>query len=277
VDFASISRRSFIALAAAPGLLAAPATDARIEELTHSFEDFLYRTPYKFGGKEVDRVTVLNVRCRLATKSGKTATGAASMPLGNIWSFPATDVPYDTTLNAMKLLADRIGALTRSYPQYAHPLDINQTLEPEYLKAAADITRELHLPIAVPKLCTIVTASPFDAALHDAFGKLHNTNAFAASGKDFVRHDLSHYLNAEFKGEYLDRYIARKPAARVRMYHSVGASDPLAATDPHRPIADGLPETLEAWIHTAASPRSRSSSMAPTSSPIPTASPKSIA
>jgi L-alanine-DL-glutamate epimerase-like enolase superfamily enzyme len=148
----------------------------------------------------------------------------------------------------MKLLADRIGAITRGYSEYAHPLDINHTLEPEYLKAAADLTRELHLPIPIPKLCTIVTASPFDAALHDAFGKLHNTNAFAASGKDFVRQDLSHYLNAEFKGEYLDRYIARKPAPRVRMYHSVGASDPLAATDPRTPIGDGLPETLEDWI-----------------------------
>ncbi|MCU1327384.1 MAG: hypothetical protein JWN34_2754 [Bryobacterales bacterium] len=248
VNFATLPRRAFFALAAAPAILAAPGTNARIEELTHSFEDFLYRAPYKFGGKEVDRVTVLNVRCRLAAQSGKTAEGAASMPLGNIWSFPATDLPYDTTLSAMKLLADRIGAITLGYREYSHPLDINHTLEPEYLRAAADVTRALGLPVAVPKLCTIVTASPFDAALHDAFGKLHNVNAFAASGKDFVRHDLAHYLNAEFTGEYLDRYVARKTVARVRMYHSVGASDPLSAADPHQPIGDGLPETLEDWI-----------------------------
>ena len=46
-------------------LAAAPSTDARIEELRTSFEDYLYRAPYKFGGKEVDRVTLLNVHCRL--------------------------------------------------------------------------------------------------------------------------------------------------------------------------------------------------------------------
>ena len=67
-----------------------------------------------------------------------------------------------------------------------------------------------------------MTASPVDAALHDAFGKLHGRNSFTACGKDFVRYDLSHYLNREFRGEYLDQYISPKAAPRVRMYHSGG-------------------------------------------------------
>ena len=73
-----LSRRRFLSLSApaiaAPAVLAAaPATDARIDSLTISFEDFLYRAPYKFGGREVDRVTMLNVRCRVSTKAGKSA------------------------------------------------------------------------------------------------------------------------------------------------------------------------------------------------------------
>jgi hypothetical protein len=77
-------------------LAAAPATDARIEDLTIAFQDYRYRAPYMFGGREVDRVTLLNVRCRLSTKLGKSAEGAATMSLGNVWSFPAPGVPYDT-------------------------------------------------------------------------------------------------------------------------------------------------------------------------------------
>src|SRR6266852_1420521 len=114
-------------------LRGARSTDARIEELEISFEDFRYRAPYKFGGKEVDRVTLLNVHCRISTKGGKSATGFASMPLGNVWSFPAPDIPYETTLDAMKQLAHKIARITRGFPDYAHPLDINQALEPEYL------------------------------------------------------------------------------------------------------------------------------------------------
>lgn len=241
-----MKRRVFLAM---PALLAAaPSTDARIDELTIAFEDFRYRAPYKFGGKEVDRVTMLNVKCRVSTKGGKSASGAASMSMGNVWSFPAPNVAYDVTLAAMKALAEKIAGITRAFTGYAHPLDVNHALEPEYVKAGVEVTRELKLPLPVPKLCVLVTASPVDAAIHDAFGKLHGRSSYAVCGKDFVRHDLAHYLNDEFRGEYLDQYIARKPVPRVRMYHSVGASDALDRSELKKPVGDGLPETLEEWI-----------------------------
>ncbi len=232
-----------------PAFLAAgPATDARIEDVRIAFEDFLYRAPYKFGGQEVDRVTLLNVHCRLRSRPGKTAEGFAAMSLGNVWSFPAPDLPYHTTLAAMKNLAGKIADLTTIFTDCAHPLDVNHALEPEYLKAAAETTRELALPHPIPKLCTLVTASPVDAALHDAFGRLHGRNSFLVCGRDFVRHDLAHYLGPDFRGESLDPYILRTPTPRIRMYHSVGASDALDRRRNQTPLHDGLPETLAAWI-----------------------------
>jgi L-alanine-DL-glutamate epimerase-like enolase superfamily enzyme len=242
----NVSRREFLAM---PAFLAGGlSTDARIDSVETSFEDYLYRAPYKFGGKEVDRVTLLQVRCRLSLKSGKSAAGFAAMPLGNVWSFPVADIPYDTTLAAMKALAGKVAALTRGFREYAHPLDMNQALRPEYLKAAAEVEREMRLPRPVPKLCTLVTASPFDAALHDAFGRLHGRSSFTVCGKEWVRYDLGRYLNADFRGEYLDQYVLAKPTPRIRLYHSVGASDPLTAAEVKKPIGDGLPETLEDWI-----------------------------
>jgi L-alanine-DL-glutamate epimerase-like enolase superfamily enzyme len=242
----TLRRREFLA---APMLLrAASSTDVRIDDLRADFEDYRYRTPYKFGGKEVDRVTLLTVRCRVSSKSGKSATGLAAMPLGNVWSFPAADIPYDTTLAAMKSLAAKVVKITRGFPGYAHPLDVNKALEPEYLKAADETSREMQLPRAIPKLCTLVTASPVDAALHDAFGRLHGRNSFAVCGKDFVKYDLAHYLNSDFRGEYLDQYVLKQPTSRIRLFHSVGASDPLTASDVKKSIRDGLPETLSEWI-----------------------------
>jgi L-alanine-DL-glutamate epimerase-like enolase superfamily enzyme len=242
----SVSRREFLAM---PAFLAGPlSTDARIDSVEAGFEDYLYRAPYKFGGKEVDRVTLLNVRCRMSLKSGKSAGGFAAMPLGNVWSFPAPDIPYDTTLAAMKSLAGKIAALTRDFREYAHPLDMNQALAPEYWKAAGAVEREMRLPRPVPKLCTLVTASPFDAALHDAFGRLHGRNSFTICGKEWVRYDLGHYLNSDFRGEYLNQHILEKRTPRIRLYHSVGASDPLTTAEVKKPIHDGLPETLEDWI-----------------------------
>jgi hypothetical protein len=116
-----MSRRQLLK---APALLIGRGTDARIEDLSIDFKDFTYRAPYKFGGREVDRVTILNVHCRLRSQSGKSAEGFASMPLGNVWSFPAPGVPYETTLDAMKSLAQRIVPITKSFTQFAHPLDM---------------------------------------------------------------------------------------------------------------------------------------------------------
>src|SRR5690349_18011337 len=220
-----MTRRQFFG---APALLmTALGTDARIEEVSIGFEDLRYRAPYKFGGREVYRVTMLNVHCLLRLKSGRSEQGYGAMPLGNVWSFPAPGVPYETTLGAMKQLAGRIARITQGFTEFAHPLDMNTVLEPEYLKAAAETSRALRLPQPIPKLCALVTASPFDAAIHDAFGKLHGRGSFSVCGKEFVRQDLAHYLNNDFRGEYLDQYIGQIPVKKIRMYHSVGASDPL--------------------------------------------------
>ena len=86
-------------------------------------------------------------------------------------------------------------------------------------------------------------ASPFDAALHDAFGKAHGKNCYHTYGPQFLKHDLAHYLGAEFTGETLDRYVQKTPKPRMPMYHLIGAVDPLTEADLKKRIGDGLPET----------------------------------
>jgi L-alanine-DL-glutamate epimerase-like enolase superfamily enzyme len=223
-------------------------TDIRIEDLTFNYEEFLYRAPYKFGGVPVDRATILNVNVTVRTRDGKAAKGFGSMPLGNVWSFPSRDMAYYRTLLAMKELAERIAEITSGYKEFGHPIDINAALEPEYLKAAAEISKAQTLFSPIPKLCTLVTASPFDAAIHDAFGKVHNRSSYQTYGRDLMPRDLSNYLNADFKGEYLDRYILPKPRPQIAMFHSVGGADAVLPSELKERINDGLPETLAEWI-----------------------------
>jgi len=229
-------------------LAAARDTDIRVDEVTYAFEDYLYRTPLKFGGTEVDRVTLLNVNTTVRTKAGKVAKGFGSMPLGNVWSFPSKTMRYDQTLQAMKELAKRIGPITSGYKEFGHPIDINVALEPLYLQAAEEVSKQLNLDAPIPKLCTLVTASPFDGAIHDAFGKLHNRSSYQTYGSDLMRFDLSHYVGDEFKGEYLDRYVLKEPKASMPLYHLVGAVDPIVESDIKKRVNDGLPETLPEWI-----------------------------
>ncbi len=249
----SVHRREFCQAAA--GLCAVPAivkashpAAIRIEEITHSYQDFRYRAPYKFGGFSVDRVTLLNVECIVGLPSGRSAKGYGSMTMGNNWSFPSRVMTYDQTLGAMKVLAEKINALTGKYREYGHPIDLNFALEPSYLAAATEVTRDLRLAEPIPKLCTLVTASPFDIAVHDAFGKIHGRNVYLTYGPDLLPNDISKYLGKDYKGQWLNQFLLTRPRPELPLYHSVGALDPLTASEVTHPIGDGLPEYLGEWI-----------------------------
>ena len=232
----------------AAAIVAPKPTDIRIDEIVHDYEDYVYRAPYKFGGRVVDRTTLLNVHCRVTTRNGQTAWGFASMPLGNMWAFPSAAMTYDTTLEAMKALASRIARLMGECSEIGHPLDIAHVLEPEFLKAAADVSAERQLVEPIPKLCALVVASPFDAALHDAFGKVHRRNVYDTYGPELMTQDVSRYLGADFQGVRLDRALLSKRQERIPVFHSVGGLDALETSDIETPVHDGLPETLDQWI-----------------------------
>lgn len=248
------TRRNWLktSLALVPAVAAwRAATDklVHIREVMYEFEDYRYRTPIKFGGQIVDRVTLLNVRCTVEDVAGRRrAEGFGSMPLGNVWSFPSRRLSYQQTLDAMKALAERIARCTREMDRPGHPIELNHQLEPAWREEAAVLSRELRLAEPIPILAVLVTASPFDAALHDGYGKLNRISAFQACGRHFLEHRLDRYLGADFKDESLDPYILPTPRERMPMYHLVGAVDPLEATDLEHRINDGLPETLPEWI-----------------------------
>jgi L-alanine-DL-glutamate epimerase-like enolase superfamily enzyme len=238
--------RTSNAASRAPGVIAPRPTDIRIVEVEHQFEDFKYRAPYQFGGRTVDSVRLLNVHCRVRTGDGREAWGFGSMTLGNAWAFPAAS--QEAGLGAMVALAGELRTLTAACDEAGHPIDLFRALEPQYLRAAATLSATRALPVPIPKLCTLVVASPFDAALHDAYGKAFGLTSYETYGRRFMTRDLSHDLGPAFKGEYLDRYVPAAPRPRMPVFHSVGASDPLEQSDVRTRIDDGLPNTLEEWI-----------------------------
>jgi L-alanine-DL-glutamate epimerase-like enolase superfamily enzyme len=224
-------------------------TDIRITGCRTSQQYFDYRTPIKFGGVAVSSVVILDVECEVVSRDGRVARGFGSMPLANTWSFPSRELSFDQTQNAMRVLAERLAGVFRGHGEWGHPVELGLELEEAFLKAAMEVGRELQLGQPIPKLCTLVCGSAFDAALHDAFGKMLGLNCYHTYSSEFVNRDLGTWLGSDFAGEYPDAYVLREPQPRMPLYHLVGALDPLDDAELTQPVADGLPETLPEWIH----------------------------
>ena len=223
-------------------------TDIKILDVKIDFEDYKYRAPYKFGGQIVDKVTLLNVYVIVENRSRNSSTGFGSITLGNVWGWPGKTLTYDETLKAMKIQAKKIASIIGRNKEYGHPVELVFNMEKSWIAAGVAAAAELRLPEEMPKLCALIAASAFDAAVHDAYGKVLNKNVYDCYSKKYMNQDISVYLDKRFKGEYLDKYTSRKPKATIPLYHSVGAVDPLTKSDLKNPVKDGLPEILSEWI-----------------------------
>ncbi|MGE0758817.1 MAG: enolase C-terminal domain-like protein [Pirellulaceae bacterium] len=223
-------------------------TDVALKQITWSQERIAYRTPIKFGGRVVTDAVVVDVRATVETRDGRRAEGLGSMPMGNAWAWPTSRCTGEQTLAAMLGFVDRLVRRLGSYQGVGHPLELTHDIAATHPDLSREVVQALELAEPLPRLAELVAASPVEAAIYDAYGKALGANAYNLLGQEYVNADLGHYLNADFAGEYLDRYTLRQPKARIPLYHLVGALDPLSSGDVQTPVGDGLPETLGEWI-----------------------------
>ena len=184
-------------------------TDIRLTEATVQTERIDYRTPIKFGGRVVTDAVMVNVGLEVETRDGRRGSGSGSMPMGNVWAWPSSQVDADATLAAMTRLAQHLVDVANDFNELGHPLEITHALEPAYSTCAQEVTQDL--PEGMPQLAQLVSASPLEAAIHDAYGKVHRQSAYNVLGEAWANQDLGKYLGDEFTGEYVDDYTLREP------------------------------------------------------------------
>jgi L-alanine-DL-glutamate epimerase-like enolase superfamily enzyme len=223
-------------------------TDIRITAVKTDSERIAYRAPIKFGGRVVTDAVIVNVFIEVETADGRRGTGLGSMPMGNVWAWPSNAISPAQSLEAMLAFVQEFSSVVGSFREFGHPLDITHDLAKSHATIAQSVQQRLRLPEPMPKLAELVAGSPFEAAIHDAYGKTLKANSYNLLGPEYVHHDLAHYLTPEFSGEYLDRYTLREPKPKMPLYHLVGALDPLVESDINQRLNDSLPETLGEWI-----------------------------
>ena len=215
-----------------------------LEELR--FESTPYRTPLKFGDAVVDRGTLLVVKLSLLD-GDRFATGVGAMVLGNAWSFP--QVPFNLSMAVMRELGQQIANHLPAQAPSSSVFELSHELEARTLDLARELSQTFAgLSVPIPKLCSLVVFSAFDIALFDAWGKLNHSNTFELLQQTPEAHDLSRWLDQDFRQFGLQQTLSAAPVASLPMFHLVGGLDPLSPTEVRNPVNDGLPEHLQAWI-----------------------------
>jgi len=226
-------------------------SDIRILKLEYYFRTDKFRVPLKFGSVIVEDSTSLIVKATVENKKGEVADGWGAMPIMDKWAFPDPSVSHEKKLEAMKEIGIRTCKMLEKTAgkEYAHPIDIMLGNRQGILRIAKKVDNDLKLEVPMPVLGVLVSASPIDAALHDAFGRVNKASSYEGYSRKYMKHDLSFYLGEEFRGRYISDYLRPSYSKELPIFHLVGALDKLTrdevdASDPK----DGLPVSLEEWI-----------------------------
>ncbi len=224
-------------------------SDIKIVNVQCSFNEEALRIPLKFGDGIVRTVTSCTVEIEVENGSGARARGFGNILLSDLWAFPDPSLTHEIKDKIMREISSGFGKVIENYPYRGHPLDIYMDLEEPLFKLAAEIGEKEGIQSKIPALVPIVCASPFDTALHDAFGKVNAICSYEGYSKEFMACDLSKYLGDRFKGQYISDFLLPHYSLSMPVFHLVGGTDPLTVYEKnYLSPQDGVPVSLDEWI-----------------------------
>jgi L-alanine-DL-glutamate epimerase-like enolase superfamily enzyme len=224
-------------------------TDILVTAAEASFSEEKYRVPFKLSSGVSSQVTYAKVEVTVVNRRGETATGVGGILLSTLWTFPTPAVSREVKDRLMRELVERFRSLLLDVGEYLDPLQLSHAVS-EQMRAELKRIRQAHeLNVDIPLLSALVAWSPFDAAIHDAWGRTIGESAFRMYSRNFLNEDLGHYLGDSMNRLYPDQFLG-SPKANLWVQHTLGASDPLTDEDKRQGDypEDGIPVTLADWM-----------------------------
>ena len=214
------------------------------------------RVPLKFGPETLTSVECARVCLKVTDRAGNTALGWGETPLSVQWAWPSR-MEYSKRADAMRTFCRMLAQAWIEFTAAGHPIE----LAAEFLDAVLpDLlnkinTEKLKDAESMPLLASLVCCSPFDIALHDAYGNLHNVDIYDTYNKQFMNKDLADFLTTDkdssfsFKGKYPADFLKFPPSMTLPAWHLVGGKDPLDESElTGDEPDDGYPVILTDWI-----------------------------
>jgi L-alanine-DL-glutamate epimerase-like enolase superfamily enzyme len=231
----------------------AKTTDIRTVGAALYFLPVQTRVALKFGAETLTHVTCARARVTVSDDRERTADGWGETPLSVQWVWPSA-VPYEERHEALKTLCVELTELWASIRTPGHAMELGHdfltTVLPGWLAGFNQRHRRGREPL--PWLAALVCCSPFDLAVHDAYGQLHNCPTYQTYHAAFMNRDLSYYLpnsGVSFTGKYPADFLAARPPDSLVAWHLVGGLDLLEPAErTGAEPEDGYPVLLADWI-----------------------------
>lgn len=210
------------------------------------------RVPLKFGPETLTSVTCARVAMEVVDSRGNRAEGWGETPLSVQWVWPSS-LPYEQRHTALKQFCRKLVAAWLAFERPGHALTIGHAFQEEILSGLVD--KKPAESEAMPWLAALVCNSPFDLALHDAYGQLARRPVYELYGPDSLKEDLAHFLEpasdlgVTFHSRFPRDFFVAQPPHALPAWHLVGGldlldSNQLRGDEPN----DGHPVVLTDWI-----------------------------
>jgi L-alanine-DL-glutamate epimerase-like enolase superfamily enzyme len=213
------------------------------------------RMPLKFGKETVTEVVCCRVKITVADENGRQAEGWGETPLIAQWGWASETLSYSERLETMKDFCLRLAKAWSEFDESGHAFEVGHEFLRQVLPSLlSQINEERAGREPMPYLAALICNSPFDIALHDAYGNLLGLPVYETYRPPFMRHDLSAYLEPDdesvsFRGKYPADFLLPDPPRKLPVWHLVGARDPLTEDDlTGDEPDDGYPVLLRDWI-----------------------------
>jgi L-alanine-DL-glutamate epimerase-like enolase superfamily enzyme len=224
-------------------------SDVRIRGVETFRVHTVCRTPLKFGAVVVDEVPIGYAKVTVENRAGKVATGWGAMFLMDLWAWPVSKAPHEAKNRVMCEIFDAYGKLLSHFKEFSHPIAIFMETEADLRRLSREISGRLTPGEEIPFLGALVSASPLDHAVHDAFGNVNGIDSYRGYGPEHMSFDLSCYLGSGFKGVYPSQFLRQEYLPEIPLFHLVGGLDLLHEEEVDKTFPrDGIPNSLDKWI-----------------------------